>query len=59
MYRNVYHADPDAETDGSFFAMVHAIPRRTKRLFGYEGSGVMEEALRDEEVDRLQRYLEF
>ena len=57
MYRHVWPgSDPGAETMASFTAAINIIPRRVKRMFGWEED---DEAAVDEEFERLLKYTDW
>ena len=57
MFRAVYHADPDDETEQSFWAACAILPRSVKRRFGIGVErGEFAEADDDNERARLDGY---
>lgn len=57
MFRAVYHADPDDETELSFLAACAILPRSVRRRFGIaEAQGEFAEADDDRERERLDGY---
>lgn len=54
MVRHVFPGvDPAAETEASFGAIVQAVPRRFKRVFGF---GLIDAAAERRERERLRQY---
>jgi hypothetical protein len=53
MYRAVYHADPDLETECGFYAMLARIPAPVREAWGYGGDTLIAEAERAERMETI------